>query len=128
MNGELAPSAQFEGAAETERPQEGRACRGGSRLTHAGLSLRLVLQGLAPLAQLVLQHLLHLLDHLEGGAQRLGWPGGITPSLQWPDPGQPGPSATCLLLVPHGLLQRLHLLQLVLVVLQQRSLWLLSLV
>lgn len=42
-------------------------------------------------------------------------------------PWQAGPPGTCLLLTPHGLLQGLHLLLLVLVPPQQRSLWLLSL-
>lgn len=55
----------------------------GSRLTDIGLSLQLVLQGLVPLPQLVLQHTLHLLNHLEGRAQRLGWPRGSTPARVW---------------------------------------------
>lgn len=62
-------------------------------------------------------------------AEHRGWDGLGAPHLPsvaraW----RPDPSGPCLLLVLYGLLQRLHLLQLFLVPLQQCSPWLLSLV
>lgn len=54
-----------------------------SRLTHVGFSLQPLLQRLIPILQPVLQHPLHLLDHLEGRAQGLGWPGGFSSSHLW---------------------------------------------
>lgn len=70
-----------------------------SSLTHTGLPLQPVQQGLAPLPKSVVQHPLHLPDHLEGRAQRLVWSRGSTPSLRgstlvvWPLWPVPSPGA-----------------------------------
>lgn len=71
----------------------------------------------------------HSIFSITWRAEHRGWAGLGAPHLpSVARPWRPGPSGPCLLLLLHGLLQRLHLLQLFLVPLQQCSLWLLSLV
>ena len=126
MNGELAPSGQFEGASETERLQKGRAS---GEQTHACWAFPVAGPAGACSSSAACPPALAPSSLSPGGRSTgAGLAQGHHTFPSVAGSGQPGPSATCLLLVPHGVLQCLYRLQLVLVALQQCSLWLLSLV